>query len=802
MKKTNEIGIYVWHARGEKRYCIGEWNPLKKQYANLSCEEAARYRINQEISSKDGTSKYTMSNVIIDYCDVLDFYNPDGRTSHFDKLIHLNLTKKFGNDVQVATEFFELDKCWKNPNGILIDAVKKTAENKWSSFNPARPFSFPPRQGSQDVAIDKVIAAYNRGCKKFLLGAKCRFGKTFTSYEIMKQAGFSSTLIVTFRPSDTKNAWLNDLNSHQDFDSYQFFMQKELADFKNFPGKKVLFVSYQKIKKDVTAFLDEMKRCFDFVKVDEDQIGSHHRENRNIIKKLRPKFTLVNTGTPELEILSNEFEEDYQYTWDYIDEQEAKAKGIPGYEDMPKLELRTFDISNKFADTITGSNGFSLSEFFKVENGDFVHYAQVLKLLKYLYYDYSNGSEEIDETLGIFASKITGELKHGVWKLPRVEACECLKRLIEANFPDVYAEVLPTGNKNPREIEKTCAAQEALGKSTVWLTVVKNTVGVTVKPWTYALSLYGSDSSSLTSYIQYIFRAGSPGKSTFYSFDFCPKRALDVADQLAQIRAVKHNTSYDAEIAKVLNYLPLFAYNGVGGWKQLDSNSFFSSISKFSTMTSTSNLVKDCFTSMFDYKDELADVKVGSAVPVVSNNDVIIKLKKELVLKNKPSSKKEEKEMSTKDLTEKMFQVFIDIYSFVKLLNDYIENLDDFVQKLNELAGNYESCFGYSEEFVKALIAVMLRNRRSFEIAIQRFKHIEMKPALEDVPDELSKRMVAKLNFKEGETVCDWYCKGPGLLKNIPSYCKLYARIKKSDVRTELIMRKLMPQVNIIKEDY
>ena len=46
----------------------------------------------------------------------------------------------------------------------------------------------------------------------------------------MEKLGFVSTLIVTFRPTDTRDAWRNDLNTHQDFKSYQFFTQKELSE--------------------------------------------------------------------------------------------------------------------------------------------------------------------------------------------------------------------------------------------------------------------------------------------------------------------------------------------------------------------------------------------------------------------------------------------------------------------------------------------------------------------------------------------------------------------------------------------
>lgn len=223
-----KIGIYIWRHKDENRYCIGEWNPNKKQYKNLSDLDSAKFRIEQEIKSKDGTSKYAMSDIKIEFAKVLDFYNPDNRQKGFDKLVHQNLKNYFGNSVQVATEFFELSSKWKNHASIFKDAVLKTASNNFSSFNPERPFSYSPRVGSQDLAIDAIVKAAKSGYSKFLLGAKCRFGKTFSSYEAMAALGAKTTLIMTFRPTDTRDAWRSDLNSHQDFRDYRFYTVKEI----------------------------------------------------------------------------------------------------------------------------------------------------------------------------------------------------------------------------------------------------------------------------------------------------------------------------------------------------------------------------------------------------------------------------------------------------------------------------------------------------------------------------------------------------------------------------------------------
>lgn len=66
-----KIGIYIWRHKDENRYCIGEWNLNKKQYENLSDLDGAKFRIEQEIKSKDGTSKYAMSDIKIEFAEEL-----------------------------------------------------------------------------------------------------------------------------------------------------------------------------------------------------------------------------------------------------------------------------------------------------------------------------------------------------------------------------------------------------------------------------------------------------------------------------------------------------------------------------------------------------------------------------------------------------------------------------------------------------------------------------------------------------------------------------------------------------------
>lgn len=812
-----KMGIYLWHPKNEKRYCIGEWGPNGKRYENKTDEEAALFRIKEEINPKDGTEKYNLSDIVIDYYKVLDFLNRGDKDDCFDKLIHANIISYFGKSSQVATEIFELDDHWKNPKDIFISAIEKTAADEWSTFDPERPFNFPLRKDSQDIAVEKIKLCHNSGFTKFLLGAKCRFGKTFTSYEAAVEIGADTILIMTFRPNDTREEWRSDLNSHQDFKDYTFYTVKNLEAFKKDTGKKVLFVSFQKITQalskdnyELLNFLESVK--FDLLVVDEDHIGAHRQENRCLMSKINPKFILAVTGTPELEIISNEFEDNY-YKFDYIDEQRLKEKyhmtGDVLYKDygaMPKLSVYSINLTEKFKDTIiTDKNGFQLSEFFKVkDDGTFEHTAYIKKFLDNLSMTCDNAEIDLDEAFAIFVSD--RNLDHGLWKLPSVKACKALKELLNSHvfFKNYYVEVLPESDLLPDKIEKICKENQ----KTIWLTVVKNTVGVTVKPWTYTMSLYGSESSSLSTYIQYIFRAGSPGKKEFYSFDFCPSRVLKLADDFAQAHASSSTKeSYDSALRQVLNYLPVYVYNQAGIWSKLDNNELFKQIANFTTIKSCHNLLLEEFSELTEYSNEVASVKCDKLNPQITKNEALDKLRKEFKEKNKRKNNKkkdDENKLSDKDFAEKAYQAFIDIYSWTKYYFGRVDNTEDLISKIKTWKNDYEKIFGFSKDFMEAMIALISVSQKKFGIAIERFANINFKFALEDVPEELTQRMFSKFSSKkEGETICDYCCKGPSLLLFAAKWnptAKLYARIKDDDLKTELILKKeLGDKVNIIK---
>ena len=59
----------------------------------------------------------------------------------------------------------------------------------------------------------------------FLWNAKMRFGKTFASYKLAKKMGMRKLLILTFKPA-VHSAWEEDLNTHVDFEGWQFISSR------------------------------------------------------------------------------------------------------------------------------------------------------------------------------------------------------------------------------------------------------------------------------------------------------------------------------------------------------------------------------------------------------------------------------------------------------------------------------------------------------------------------------------------------------------------------------------------------
>lgn len=275
---------------------------------------------------------------------------------------------------------------------------------------------------------------------RFLWNAKMRFGKTFTTYQLAKKLGATRVLVVTFKPA-VEDAWRTDLESHADFDDWQYMSKNTPEKDPRSADKKrplVYFGSFQDLLgKDKNgnikpknewvhttnwdlvvfdeyhfgAWRDSAKELFegeekDVAKKEEDieyaKILDEFDEELDKLGQQEKGFLPVTTraflylsGTPFRAIKSGEFIEEQIFNWTYTDEQRAKQDFVQKHPDkknpyasLPQMHLLTYQMPDELVSIARQGefDEFDLTTFFKAEgsyeNAEFVHKSEVQKWLE------------------------------------------------------------------------------------------------------------------------------------------------------------------------------------------------------------------------------------------------------------------------------------------------------------------------------------------------------------------------------------------------------------------------------------
>lgn len=479
-------------------------------------------------------------------------------SSFTDHDIHRHLRKQgFANP---EGEWF---KCTLNDLRKAIWEIKtgeRTEANRTLSFG-MRP--------EQDEAVNKSIA-YFKSFKKenpdktphFLWNAKMRFGKTFASYQLAKKMGWTKILVLTFKPA-VQSAWEEDLQSHVDFQGWQFVSNHGLpfselkkshpivcfGSFQDFLGKNdaggikaknewvhamhwdcVIFDEYH-----YGAWRENAKELFEAEGKKELQFG----EGEGIeyfdeeILPITTNHYLYLSGTPFRAIASGEFIEEQIFNWTYSDEQRAKAewdnsKGNNPYASLPRMVMMTYQLPDSISQIaeLGEFDGFDLNVFFSAEGeGSKARFKYEDEVQKWLDLIRGSFSETTVDHLKMGAKKpplpfshapLLKVLNHTFWFLPTVAACNAMANLLKQRqnkFYHDYTVVVAAGTQagigaNALPPVLVAITDNPLESKSITLSCGKLTTGVTVKPWTGIFML--RNSSSPETYFQAAFRVQSP----------------------------------------------------------------------------------------------------------------------------------------------------------------------------------------------------------------------------------------------------------------------------------------------------
>ena len=361
---------------------------------------------------------------------------PDG-SCFSDHEVHAVLRKRGYRQLNAVEDKNEWFKCDLNAVKSAIVSVRNgvvNAENRTQTFK-MRP--------EQTIAVQKTMEYFAKAKTdepdrppKFLWNAKMRFGKTFATYQLAKKMNFKRILVLTFKPA-VETAWAEDLNSHVDFEGWQFISNKDAnnqninidqafnAADKNRPI--VVFGSFQDLLGTNDSGGIKAKNEFihltnwDLVAFDEYHFGAWRENAKKLFENpdeeaeadfdqekykaseadnaynetflpITTSHYLFLSGTPFRAINSGEFIEDQIYNWTYSDEQNAKESWIGSgnpYLSLPRMVMLTYQIPESIRQIAMGGeyNEFDLNVFFsakvdkgeKVENARFTYENEVNK---------------------------------------------------------------------------------------------------------------------------------------------------------------------------------------------------------------------------------------------------------------------------------------------------------------------------------------------------------------------------------------------------------------------------------------
>ncbi len=454
----------------------------------------------------------------------------------------------------------------------------------------------------------------------FLWNAKMRFGKTFSTYQLIKKMDWKNVLVLTYKPA-VEQEWREQLEQHIDFDKWQFLGRGDNYDDFNNKNPLIWFTSFQDILgKNIDGNIKEKhepayKINWDCIVLDEYHFGAWNESSKELYdsdfseKKPDIEFSedkiplnsdsfLYLSGTPFRALNEGEFLEDQIFTWSYIDEQKAKSdwneKELNPYLELPKMVMMTYEMPPELKEVaLRGEmNEFDLNEFFRAEliseteeeSYEFIHKNEVQKWLslitgQYLQGGYSPDSGIKKPPLPFDDAELLTYMNHTFWFLPNVASCYAMRDLLnkpQNNYFHEFNIVLAAGPKAGNGLDALPPVRQAIDNGlktkSITLSCMKLTTGVTVPEWCAIFML--RNTSSPETYFQTAFRVQSPWvykdrdtsqkailKTKCYVFDFAPNRALKLIQEYSMRINSNNKLTVEEKVKDLLNFIPVLQYD-------------------------------------------------------------------------------------------------------------------------------------------------------------------------------------------------------------------------------------------------
>jgi superfamily II DNA or RNA helicase len=697
----------------EQYYTVIYWytTPLKKAVGRVkngstrrlatSPMAAAIMRVKEQMTAKDSDDPWEILHVedISDECET-------GQTNKSLSLLRLYEQRYLHKKQKDAgmwhpakspkSEWYE-DPELKSVDYVVDFGKRLVNERRYGS---SRPNSFKMR-GEQRECRNKAMKHFNSGGDQFLVNAKMRYGKTFTTYQIAKAMKAKKVLVLTYKPQ-VEFGWAEDLSTHVDFEGWDYYYAKDFTSDETvvLPGTaktEVLFASFQDLNDMTKSKWSEIASYdFDILVIDEQHYGSASPRAQRTLDALSYKHTIEVSGTPLYALMSGKFLDHEVYTWSYADEQRKKrAEEAAGwvteiYRWLPTMKFMVLDISEaakNLASHYSDNEGFTMQKMFGSNDG-------------ITFIDEGAVSMWLEEAYGVTGHKNKSPVRqhnpdHMVWKLPSVDACRAMEKLLSTKEYVKHMPIVVSGTDGAN-LENTKNHIRRFDK-TVTLTCGSLMTGTTIPEWTLIFMLDGG--SSPQDYFQSIFRVQSSHKAArkevCHVVDYNPERNLQMIYEYSFVMALRNGKSTREEIADFLDFAPVLDHTGNTPVLRdvehiLDAVAHTSnSIEKFGSIANFQfgNVTEDTIASLLGVE---ADVNSKREVTVNENG-----IAKGLNHMSRGGEGKEQPEVdltvkAMRELQQKAITVIKKIPNYIWVARSSADNINDILNENNNLTFEQE----------------------------------------------------------------------------------------------------------------
>jgi len=654
-------------------------------------------------------------------------------------------------------EPLEIEKTWEVPDWVsdhTIHAelekmgclrVREDKDREWfecttdqvsSAINNivlgvSRPNSYAMRD-EQKECHDKAVAHFQGGGKKFLMNAKMRFGKTFTSYKIMKSLNIKRILVITYKPA-VDAGWREDLNTHIDFEGWNYYSAKD--DFsstdpiqlQDSDKADILFASFQDFNDfEKSKWSIAKDYHFDMIVIDEMHYGSKTERAQESLAQLSYDRILYVSGTPLRALMSGEFLDEEIYTWGYADEQRKRKAEKDSewatdlYRWLPEMKFHTFEVTEeakKLVSAYTEEEGFTMTKMFGSNDSEHFVDDSAVKLF-------------LDQVFGIGVRKDhspvrTHAVDHMLFVMPpNVNSATAMSKMLEKRVGDDY-KIINVAGDNTKKLKDVIDLIKR-NQKTITVTCGRFNTGVTVPEWDMVMML--DDTRAPETYFQTIFRCQSPdkkrGKELCSVVDFNPQRCLEMIYEFADITARPNESTQDA-VRNLLEFAPVLDHSG-NKTIEVDVNQVLNMMAetggyaeRFGSSVMLNWGLLDTVSSTFLGLDAEAGVKSKSTI---SNNG--LEKGKNYNADGSPKSKSEidTDAKAEKELRQQVITMMRRLPTYLFLEETKIDNIEQLLYNNNEEL--FFDTVGISIEDFKNLCSGFIKTPR-LDRAIMAYNQIE-----------------------------------------------------------------------------